>query len=157
MLETFYVELTPASMNAAHEALKQVAGTWKSGQNKAPPKIRRRRLVFKATAKVVKKKIKEQKKGLGARAIKPTGGKVLKPGKAPIECVPENFSRSARGEKLIQEQLTSLRDLDRNRHPKKPCFEEHSGLCRLQLLVLFNSIYVSKTVDHNRPIQFQWV
>lgn len=136
MLDNFYVELTPASMSAAHEAMKQVAANWKSGGNKSAPKIRRRALKFKMAARVVQRKVKGIQKGKTAQSNKPKVGKVLKQSKPSVEPIPANYSRSARGQKLIQEQMILLHNLDKNRFPNKPCFAELSGERRLQLLDL---------------------
>ena len=107
------------------------------GRKRRARVVKRTRL---AKAKAApKKKSKKNKKNKNKKDKKDKGGKKTKKQKAgeeennTIPAVAANFTRSKKGDKLIQQQMVALLNLDISKFPDKPAFDPASGACRLKI------------------------
>ena len=105
------------------------------GRKRRTRVVKRTRLAkAKAAPKTKSKKNKKNKnKNKKDKKGKSKKQKANKEAKPPIPAVAGNFSRSKKGDKLIQQEMVRLLNLDISEFPDKPAFDPVSGACRLKI------------------------
>lgn len=152
-MDAFYVDLTLESVAAVMDAQKHVASSWTSGFNSraraaGAGRGGARRRKFVSAASVVKK-LQSKKTGLkpDGTGVKQTIAKTSKPvkktakpplpkiaeaGKLTMANIPENFTRSEKGNKMIKQRMQDLLDRDRVAFPSRPAFDVDTHVCRVK-------------------------
>ena len=149
----FHVSLTPQSVAAVQSAAKTVARDWRCGFEAASGKglnIRaKRKRTFKSVSQAFKKSVKgaagsKEKVKAAEGSKEKTGVKktIKKKPKLPkqklgqitgdkFKNVPENFTRSMHGDKMIRLRVEALYEMDRTSFPTRPMFDSETQKCRL--------------------------
>lgn len=149
LFDHFFVELTLESVAAVNESKGKVASSWSSAyDNRQPPKRQPRKRTFKQMARqvdILKKKKAKQNLPKEAPAVgkkkKNTVAKLPKTklhvaGHAELENIPANYTRSAKGERMIRQMMEKMLTLDKTAHPSRPMFDAVTGACRSRYLDL---------------------
>ncbi|CAK8992367.1 unnamed protein product [Durusdinium trenchii] len=135
--------LTPESVQVMREAIERKAEGWKCSYVgthvvDSEKKPRRRMRTFKQTSAIIARKRaqltekKNPKKVNAKNKTTKSKKKNLKVCAAKIEPVPANFRRSAQGRSLIQQEMTSILEIDKVKFGAKPAFDS-DGKCRLKI------------------------
>ena len=148
-VRSFFVDLTPESVAAVMDAKKKVASHWRSTfasrSNGAPLRKRKRRAfrVAKCAVAMSKKKNhsgknagKTQKKTSQKISVKKAlpSKKLALAGTQTVENIPENYTRSEKGNRLIKQQMMTMLERDKVSFPDRPMFDMETNKCRAKFL-----------------------
>ena len=158
-MDGFYVKLTLPSVAAVTDAQSRVASSWSSGFNTKGKGAgtgrggaRRRRFVSAAS---VMNKLKGKKKpdvsGVKQAILKPKQAKkntlklpnkkIAEAGTVRLANMPQNFTRSDKGDKMIRQRMRDLFERDRVAFTSRPSFDVDSRVCRVKHLGCFPCVF----------------
>lgn len=149
------MELTKDSVVAVKEAQKRVAADWRSGFHsrgiQAEPKRRKKQIrCFRTAARwkaAGKKKPIEKKSSVAvAKKVAIIKAPPSTPLVQPLENKASNYTRSSKGTRMIQQQVSRLLEMDVLAFPSKPMFDAETKICRIKYLNIFMRFFDVKNV-----------
>eukprot|EP00438_Fugacium_kawagutii_P003601 Skav221609 [mRNA] locus=scaffold1698:1023487:1027781:+ [translate_table: standard] len=129
--------LSEDSLKAWEEARTTTAAGWTTsfcGPEVVDQKARcrgRRQRCFKQARRAVRKLANAKAKASPKKKVQKTVEK--KPQIRKIEAIPQNFGRTNKGRKLIQQEMEEILALDQATNPSRPVFDRETGVCRLKI------------------------